>query len=130
MTLNMTMKATNYGHGLYWHGATNTYNVEGYGYFKTIADARACADTINEQRKQKELADAQAKVANGAIRCERIGDTVRVYFPEAGRISMARSLYGRELGQAKAEPLPDIQTPACQTRPPAWHKHKSTGASV
>ena len=32
-------KGTHNGQGLYWHGATNTYNVEGYGYFKTKADA-------------------------------------------------------------------------------------------
>jgi hypothetical protein len=70
---------------IFWDGA---YNLDGSGSYRTIGEARAAVDRMHEQTSKREAQEKEAKIAGGAIVCERQGDTVFVNYPDGTREEM------------------------------------------
>lgn len=71
--------------GIYWDGG---YNLDGSGHYRTIGEARAAVDRMHEQTAKRESQEKSQKIADGAIVCERQGDSVTVNYPDGTREEM------------------------------------------
>lgn len=84
------------GSGIYWAG---TYNVEGDGRYRTLADARKQIDDDVSRRELREAAEKAAKLAEAkaaGLWAERNGDSVVVHTPD-GDVSCTIRAYRNQI---------------------------------
>ncbi len=67
------------GRGIYWQDSS--YNIEGNGSYRTIADCRAAIVAHNATIAKREADAKQEAVTLGAIPARRNGDSVTVELP-------------------------------------------------
>lgn len=72
-------KGTYRGEGIYWGGS---YNTEGEGEFRTLAECRAYIDQKHDARMKRERDEAHKLASEGkALLVEKHKDTMRVHLP-------------------------------------------------
>lgn len=68
------------GNGIYWDG---TYNIDGSGSYRTIAEARLAQDAFAIERDKRDAQERTVKAKDGKhIPCKRIGDIVTAFTPD------------------------------------------------